>query len=304
MTAPASDVREWLRSQGHTVPARGAIRQDLLEEYERAHDHPTVPGEVIDDGYPEPDMAMGVTEADFPPDEAPAPEPEKPKRERAPRKVTPKTSKAGSGKQRLWERMRPAPGKPKVRKPRQSLSDFAEETWEDLAWIAQPVPPLARMLTLQAPYAGAVFDEQVKGTPVDTLLQPLARYSTTWRALNGLVGPPLITGMICMTGQFDEQTGVPDMRTQMLFGALKYSLLQMTKVRELNAEQVEERTQASVERNRVVDALIESVFSGMMPGPHPVPPRQQAQPQPGSQNGFRYPGEAAMDATGADPGRL
>jgi hypothetical protein len=276
-------------------------------------------------------LDMGVTEADFPPadddqaDEAPQIVAQNKKSaERKPRTVKPPASAPGT--RGIRERLfggKTADGKPKGKQqPRVSLSDWAEETWSDLAWLAQPIPPLAKILTIQAPYAGVVFDEQVKGSPLDSLLQPVARYSGAWRALNGLAGPPVYVGLICATGArmqpSDPSTGKPavypdgspvlvyDQRTQMLFQGLRYSLLQMTKISELNAEQIRERTQASAERMAVVDQIISDLFD--LPAPQASPgltvPRSPSGPGDTPSNGYRYPDAPVMDDTGADPGRL
>lgn len=326
MAAATTDVRAWLREQGHDVRSRGAIPADLQGLYEDAHrGGPVVPGEIVDDSL----FSMGVTEADFPPadDDDPA-APEAPQtegqnvksRERKPRAVKASPAKGGI-RERIFGGKTARPKHAKG--PRVSLSEFAEETWADLAWLAQPIPPLAKILTIQAPYAGVVFDDQVKGTFIDRALQPAAKYSGVWRAMNGLAGPPVYVGLICMTGArvqaVDPMTGQPavypdgspvlvyDQRTQMLFQGLRYSLLQMTKISELNAEQIRERTQASAERMAVVDQIIADLFDLPAPGYTPediARARDMAKDGNPSQNGFRYPDAPVMTDEGADPGRL
>jgi hypothetical protein len=246
--------------------------------------------------------------------------------ERAPRKP------ARRGRRRLldrvWSRPDPGTGRKPKRVPRADLSDFAEETWLDLAWIATPIPPLAEMFTIQAPYAGVVAEQYIRGTPVDTIVQPIARYSASYRALSGLIGCPLFTALICFEGRMDPATGEYDVRTQMMFGMLKYSLLQMSKVTDLNAEQIEERTEAMAARSAAVDLIIARLFP--RPGPPPAAGQGQAPADPGAngqapaagpvmmagpaqvipgqvippgQAGFVYPRPPGMDETGADPGR-
>jgi len=322
VAAATTDVRAWLREQGHDVKERGAIPADLHALYDDAHQRPAViPGAVLtDDEY-----AMGVTEADFPPDDGGGPGDNSgnagpaggrsSSRERKPRTVKPAAPKG------LRERVFGGRAKPKhARGPRVSLSDFAEETWSDLAWLAAPVPPLAKILTIQAPYAGAVFDEQVKGTPLDGILQPVASYSGKWRALNGLAGPPVYVGLICATGArvqpVDPATGRPavnpdgspvlvyDTRTQMLFQGLRYSLLQMTKIGEVSAEQIRERTEASAERMRVVDQIIADLFELPVTPQYPPPASHPGAGGDHSPNGYRYPDAPGMTDEGADPGRM
>jgi hypothetical protein len=321
-TASTTDVRTWLRDHqdehGESVPARGALPAHLRQMYDDAHAGPVVQGTVIDD-------SSGVTEADFPPaDDGPPPPAEPPRsRERKPRAV--KGAPAGTGlRERIFGPPKPGAKKPAAKPgPRTSLADWAEETWSDLAWLASPVPPLEKILTIQAPYAGVVFDEQVKGTFIDAPLQKVAQYSGTFRALNGMLGPPVYVGMICAVGQrvqlvgpdgktplLDEH-GNPvtdfDARTKMLFQGLRYSLLQMTKIGEVNAEQIQARAQASVERTRAVEMMIATIFDMTPPAFSPPPSAPRAPGGGGDQpNGYRYPdaGATVMDGTGADPGRL
>ena len=176
-TAQTTDVREWLRAQGEDVKERGAIPAGLRAKYDEAHQGggpSTVPGVVVDSFDLGPAFDPAVTEADFPeaddmdggpPEGGGAAKPGK-VRERRPRTV--KGAAKGGIRERIFGGARPGAGKKAgPRQPRVSLSDWAEETWTDLAWLAQPLPPLAKILTVQAPYAGVVFDEQVRGTVID-----------------------------------------------------------------------------------------------------------------------------------------
>lgn len=332
MPGSSTDVRNWLREQGHQVPARGSIRRDLQEEYDSAHQGPpgpVVPGEVLD---AEPDIPLddgGVTGAAAPPPAGAARAPRGGGRAKDTEKA-PRRPARGRGKPRkLTERIFGSWGK-KDRGPRQPLGDFAEDIWSDLAWLAAPIPPLAKILEVQAPYAGAVFDEQVAGTFVDTMLQPVARNAGMFRALNGLAGPPVYTALICLTGarvQVHDTAGKPmvyppghpaegqpvmteDTRTKMLFAGLKYSLLQMMKIGDENEEQIQARTETAAVRNRAVDALVRSIFELPAPPQTAVPqqpphgPQQPPGPPDPAQPGFVYPQAPVMDAAGADPGRM
>lgn len=315
MPAAGTDVREWLRSQGEKVGARGQIRQELIDKYNTAHGLP--PGAVPP---PAGSYDAGVAEADFPePDSGPSDPGGKPESpagtERKPRVVKGQPARARFT-ERIFKRQ---PGaRRRSRQPRVDLSDFAEETWLDLAWLAQPIPPLAKIFTIQAPYAGAVLDEQVKGTIVDAALQPLARYAGVYRALNGLIGPPVCVLAICAQGRRDPKTGEYDMATQMMLGMLKYSLLQMARVSDLKADQIAERTEDMAARMAVVDKIVEDLFTMPGPGPGQGPPAGDdsretpaGAPVTGTvvhrprtaENGYPYPEQPPMDGTGADPGR-
>ena len=317
MPAAGTDVREWLRSQGEKVGARGQIRQELIDKYNTAHGLP--PGAAPP---PAGTYDAGVAEADFPePDTGAGASDPGGKQEPAAAERKPRVVKGQPARARFTERIFKRQPGTRRRQPRVDLSDFAEETWLDLAWLAQPIPPLAKIFTIQAPYAGAVLDEQVKGTIVDAALQPLARYAGVYRALNGLIGPPVCVLAICAQGRRDPATGEYDMATQMMFGMLKYSLLQMARVSDLKAEQIAERTEEMAARMAVVDKIVEDLFT--MPGPGPGPAGDDSRetsaretsagaPVTGTvihrprtaENGYPYPEPPRMDDTGADPGRL
>ncbi len=316
--AEPSEVRAWARDQGLDVNARGAIPAEITSAYDAAHN-----GHA---DYPPPeDVDAGVTEADFPPPledkfvgETAAPP-------RAPRERKPRVVKPSPARKRGWKQVfGNATPKAKGRGgPRTDLSEFAEDTWRDLALLASGVmPPVSRVLGIQAPYAGVVFDEAVRGLPlVDTILQPIARASVSLRALNGLLGPVVFTAGLCVQGEWvlddkgrptfgPDGRPVPTPRTAMMLGGLKYSLLQMSRTADLS--KVQERAEVDAERMRSVDMLVDFIMDyprpsapapaadGTTPAPHPSAP---AAP-PGSPGqvlvpSFVYPPPPQMDDTGA-----
>lgn len=320
MAEPA-EVRAWAREQGLEVNARGAIPADIIAQYDSWHND-----RLPDPDYTDPGDNAGVTEADFPPapegdlfiGETAAP----PKRERRPRTVKAARPKPGAKgwKQLFGGTQAKVKGKGG---PRTDLSEFAEDTWRDLAMLSAGVmPPVSRVLTVQAPYAGVVFDEAVRGLPVvDAVLQPVARASVSLRALNGLLGPSFFTAAICVQGQWemeadgvtpkfgDDGRMIPTTRTAMMFGGLKYSLLQMSRTADLS--KVQERAEVDAERMRAVDQLVDFIFP--MPRKAPAPahagdhPSPASPPHPGAPGQvlvptFVYPPPPQMDDVGAMSG--
>lgn len=315
--AEPSEVREWARGEGMEVSGRGAIPAYIADAYDAAH---PADGSVPADAYP-PAEDAGVTEADFPPapegdtfvGETAAP----PKRERKPRTVKASRPSARKGWKQMWGS---ATAKTKARPgTRTDLSEFAEDTWRDLAMLAGGVmPPVSRVLTIQAPYAGVVFDEAVRGLPiVDAVLQPVARASVSLRALNGLLGPAFFTAAICVQGEWatnedgspvfgPDGRPAPTQRTAMMLGGLKYSLLQMSRTADLS--KVQERAEVDAERMRRVDQLVDFIF-GFPPAQAPAPahddaaaaPRSSSPPAPGQvlTPTFVYPPPPKMDDVGA-----
>jgi hypothetical protein len=322
--AEPSEVRAWARDQGLDVNARGAIPAEITSAYDAAHN-----GHA---DYPAAEDA-GVTEADFPPPlddlpslhdmrrEDPNPPLDNPPRrvrERKPRVVKPSPTRKRGWKQVFGNATPKAKGRGG---PRTDLSEFAEDTWRDLALLASGVmPPVSRVLGIQAPYAGVVFDEAVRGLPlVDTILQPVARASVSLRALNGLLGPVVFTAGLCVQGEWvldgdgrptfgPDGRPVPTQRTAMMLGGLKYSLLQMSRTADLS--KVQERAEVDAERMRSVDMLVDFIMDYPRPQtPAPATDGTPAPPSdptpPGGSPGqvlvpsFVYPPPPQMDDTGA-----
>src|SRR5215469_9419238 len=304
--ADLAEVRAWARENGHDVSDRGAIPARVQHAYDAAHD-------------PHDDTA-GVSEADFyvaaapppsEPDDAiegkPVPPPRK--RERAPRKVTGKAAGRKSWRAMWGTAKSRATAKPRNRV---DLSEFAADLWGDLAMITAGMPPVSRVLTVQAPYAGVAFDEAVRGVPLlDTVLQPVARCSASLRALNGLAGPPVMVASIVMDGEAGwqhDQSGrlkldadknpLPTQRTAMKLGMLQYSLMQMARTADM--ERVAERAAEDQARMAGVRQLIDFIF-GFNPAGSGAAQQapQDGGPVPQHAQPFTYPSAPAMDDVGA-----
>jgi hypothetical protein len=309
----STDVRQWLKDQGAAPGSRGQLAPDAIDAYNQAHpDTPYEPPRRRAAAQPAGDS--GVSEDDFPAAPlADEPPPSVTTGEQPPAAVKP-SRRAGFTK--IFQRPAKA-GRRKARGPRQDLSDWAQDMWADLAWIAAPMPPVAMMLSLQAPYAGSVVDSAIKGTILDRPAQLAAKYDTALRALDGLIGPPLFTAAICVTGQIDEH-GIPDNRTRGLLMGLRYSLKQMLRTSDMRAEEIEQRAQEMTARDLAIDTIIAKLFG--WPVPQPAPPGDQApQQQPGPSREdpaavavlvpsamFKYPeaqagqGSDIMDGAGKD----
>lgn len=99
-----------------------------------------------------------------------------------------------------WQRK--GASKPKVRvapkrHPRADTSPIIEHIWQGLAQAtASRDVPVSRVLAFQAPFVGGVVDDAIKGTLIDKPLQPLARLYGHSSVLGGIVGTPIIVGMI------------------------------------------------------------------------------------------------------------
>jgi hypothetical protein len=200
----ATEVREWAKGHGWPdINERGKLPEGVQEAYDQAAGTDVRTLEVGDTTTVNPDVPgdypAGMTDDDF----APAPEVEP---EARPRDVT--VLRPGKGRARPGRRW---VGKPKAsqgkpagkgaapkKRARVPVDRLITNVWTMLAQAARPLPPTARVLTVQAPVAGALLEGTVKNTAVDAFLQPLARFEQGGEIVFALAGPPLMTTAIAM----------------------------------------------------------------------------------------------------------
>lgn len=245
MAAKTTDVRAWLREQGEHVADRGPLPDGARARFEAEH------------GF----TAAGDLEGDYPPaDPPPAGGPESPPAatasgERPPRRVRAK-SQPVRGLRRFWEG---TGGKGKARKrptgDRQPVTGFVEGVYGQLAWSMGGIPPVQKLLYLQAPFAGTVTEANVRDTAVDQMLQPLVRREQAFKAVNGLLTPPVALLMILAKGRRLE-SGEPDQATQAMIGMLRFGLMAMLETTGEQMEQVIERGEQLKARGDQADQLI------------------------------------------------
>jgi hypothetical protein len=178
--ADATEVRAWAVTEGYTVSERGQIPRTIREAYDAAHPGANGTTTLTDPDYPDDDFESAF--ADMPEDlkETPPRKPAKP---------------AGKGTRSLFRRPKAAGGK---KRPRVSTEGLLTAVWRGAAKLATPLPPLHRTLRVQAPVAGLLLEDAVKGTVVDAFLQPLARYAERGKAVQALMGPPVMVTAISL----------------------------------------------------------------------------------------------------------
>lgn len=279
--ATTTDVREWLRAnpdqlpEGHEVPGKGRIPKPLQEVYDAAHPMAEAGGDAGQVPSTDPDYDLGVSEADFitadePPDDGPEHAVERPpKRVRAARK-----EQARGLRERIWGGSSSKTARPKKKHPRVSLKGFAEDMFLDLAWTFQGLPPMEKILYLQAPLAGQVVEDTCKGTVADTLLQPVARIDRQFKAFEALTAPVWVAAIMTkgekepVFDQAGNQVGSDyTAGTKLLFGMLRHSLLSMTRVTAVDFEEMKQKADDLKGQSGQVDAMISWLFE--MPEPTP-----------------------------------
>jgi hypothetical protein len=261
------EIRDWARSTGRPVGAKGRVAAPLRAEYEQlaaeAAAHPPAD--------PGPPPAIGDGRGAESDSAAPGPA----QQETPPRRVR-------SASTRLRARVWGSPGtsgrKRKSGRPRVSTEKFIERTWETAARILQPVNlPVARCLDWQAPTAGALLEEAVRDTIADRFLQPVARVEDKLEIAGALIGPPVLIFALQLPGNQPvrevEVTG-PDgqlhrqqvpwpagaMRQQVIMSALVEALDMCMEAQEKLPAEVRERQRHREERRKAMRELVQDVF--------------------------------------------
>lgn len=274
--------RAVLREHGIDVPDKGRLSAENEAAYERLRQRPP-------DSYD-----GGVTAADFDdPDDAGDGE-EFAGEETTPRSVGQPGSRASEAKAKargLFGRARKASGKPKTGRKRHAwvgTADVIEHFWSQLAWSARPIPPLQKILAAQAPTAGVVLQDALKGTIIDRgILQPVARFEDRAAAINAMAGPPIWTMMISMLGgAVTDQAGMPitdgdgnyvfDNRTQAMVGGLRFSLMSWLKIANKSADEIKASAEELSALGDEADNLIRWILAPPEPGQSPKDMEKEA----------------------------
>lgn len=179
-TPPDAEVRAWLKSNRPDIKlgVRGRLPSAAWDAYWDGND------QLLED-------PSTFTDVDFS-DEIPPAAPEKKKwglfgSSTPKEKTTHKRVSTSTLLEHGWSAMGALVG---------SFSQVVEQ--EGQQYKVQPLLPVARVMDMQAPVAGEIFDDVIKGTVVDKLVQPLARISDKGEDAFALLGPPMIATAICM----------------------------------------------------------------------------------------------------------
>jgi len=266
MSAATTDVREWAKAQGYEVGDKGRLSRALRDEYDAAHQEPGgepgAPPGPEDEAGPGGGYDGGVTEADFPPGPAAA-EPaadgaQEAAGEARPRRVARTRRPARTFAERVWGGGGDKAKRPAKKHPRVSLKGFAEDMFLDLAWTFQGLPPLEKILYLQAPLAGQVVEDTVKGTAVDRVLQPAARFDRQFKAVEALTAPAWVAA-IMVRGRKDEN-GDYSPETKLMFSGLRHALLSMSRITDTDFEQLKTKSEELRTASGQIDAMIAWLF--------------------------------------------
>lgn len=187
---------------------------------------------------------------------------------------------------RFWEKKETAnneqPRAPKTKEARpksarrNSSAQTIEDVWSGIGGLAVRSgrhAPVGRCLQWQAPVAGEMLDEAIKGTALDRLiLQPITKGRGRFDALGAILGPPLIVLAIERNPQ----------NAEMLIPALKASIRNSLPLMVPAIKKVQAREAAAAEAARElfpdlapgadpVEEIIAMMFSDWTPQPQPQP---------------------------------
>ncbi len=224
-----ADVRQWASQEGIPVPARGKVPASVQAQYDAAH-----PGDSADDSR---ETFVPTEGAGSPPGDV---QESRPRTVATPRKIT------------QWGKKTRSTGKKKASHPRVPVDKLISGGWGVLANFASPLPPTSRLLRMQAPVAGIILEDTVKGTVVDKFLQPVARAEAKGKAVFALVGPPML--VTAMQLQPDAQL--------VLLPVLRESLLVWCEIAGPRMEEAMKReSEFEKQHGQTVDQMIEMLFA-------------------------------------------
>lgn len=252
MTTTDATVRTWCREQGIEVPERGKLNARFHEQYRDAH-----PDEVDDDQDDEQllDDAGEQTPALRLVDEQQLDDTGE---------TPPRISRPKKGPMSLFRRATAA-GKAKGGSRRRvSLESTLSAGWAILASAAAQAGqgPTSRVLAMQAPVAGVILEDSLKGTVADRVLQPIARATATGSKVGALLGPPVLVSLL------DRQPHLAPQVLPLLRLALREWVMTAGPAMKAAQKKKERAMEAlGLDEGTSLDAMIEDMIQGIFDPP-------------------------------------
>ena len=202
MTTDAK-IRAWAKDAGVDVPSRGKVPDAVRAQFADAHPDTDNPG-LSPDGPPPEHGYAAAEPMPTRPQTAPQGHPD----EVAP---TPPPGRVRFGRPK-------GAGVVKTRREhkRVSLESLASGAWGLLGQMAQSrgLVPTGRALVMQAPVAGMILEDTLRGTVIDRIAQPLARGGEAAKELGALIGVPVLVTMVALKPE-TQDIAVPMLRNLM-----------------------------------------------------------------------------------------
>lgn len=261
--ASSQDIRRWAAENGYDLAPKGPPTKLVREAYQQAHDAAT------SDDTTTPVDVEGQAEQP-PTDSDPYPQVSADQPTDAP-PPTSDTERPPVLRRPTWrDRLRggKSPAVPGQRHPRASQEKLIGGVWTLLGkWLEkQGVVPTGRLLRMQAPVVGAVVDGQLRGTKVDTVLQPVARFVNKGSAIGSLIALPVMVQVVCMSE--DPQGTYLDLEDEMIDAMYDYLEIAGPEL-EKRRKRIERRVRQSGGED--ARALLATIFAGYNVGPNWTP---------------------------------
>lgn len=261
--ATDAEIREWARGEGIEVPARGRLAPTFRERYDQAHpvDDDQAPGQLSADDMAVDDQAPAEQRPTLPAGLAPAGDGTPEKAPTSPHR--PRLTLLGGGRRQR------AP-KPAARSRRRvSLESTAAGAWELLASAAarSGLTPTARVLGMQAPVAGVILEDALRGTVVDRVLQPLARMGDKGGSVVALLAPPVLVSVATMYPQRAEEI-LPMLRACLR----QWALVAGPAIKEREKRERKAAEALELPDGQTVDDLVDSWIAGFWQMPDQAMP--------------------------------
>lgn len=235
----SDNIREWARDQGHDIGDKGPISRTVREAFQ-ARD--TEGGRLPSDDEPSP----GTSDVAPPTPEAPPKQPTVADRAK---------DTIAKGRTRRGAR---GTAKPKVRKaagPRASVESILTGIYGAFAaGIGKINPPVGMIMGVQAPVAGMLLEDSVKGTAIDRLLQPFAKNADRARVGKALFGPVIVVGALSARPELAPIL-VPQLRKMLA----DYIDLAGPKIIEIQKREADFEEKYGKDVDEIISALIETI---------------------------------------------
>jgi|SRR5215472_725481 len=261
-----AEARRILTEHGEQVTRRGKLSDEARLRAQHLADQDAGGDEYAD----------GTSPGDFGDDPAPLtspelkpePEPERPANleERRPQPV----KRTRRQRKPLRERLAGDGKRPKRKHPRMPVDQLISSAWAALGGLAGQVdPPVGRCLVLQAPVAGLILEDVVRGTAADRILQPIARAEERAEKVLALVGPPAIVAALEASQALPERQRAA--REAVLLPLLHRSLVLWVRIAGDQADKMVERQQEEGPAAEAAAKLMAAILGTPAAQPEPEP---------------------------------
>jgi hypothetical protein len=171
------------------------------------------------------------------------------------------------------------PRKPRAHK-RVSLEVLGGLAWvgvsRGVAFAGETYLPVVKMMSFQAPVAGAVVEDLARGTIADRILQPVARLTESGGAVGALIGAPLLTALVCKRPEL-----YPQVQPMLMAAMREWVIVAGPKLREMRRREekfAEEMGTFTAEFGVTVEELLAEVFAAPAPAGPPQTAAANGQP--------------------------